>query len=187
VPILEVLEGRLPEPGCALEIASGSGQHAAAFANRFDGIEWIPSDPDSEARASIEAWRREVASENLQAPLAIDVTASDWTAQVKRSVDAILAINLVHISPWPATQGLMRGAGELLVPGGFLYLYGPYRRDGRQTAESNERFEDWLKGLNPEYGVRDLADIEREGEKNGLTLTETIGMPANNFSLIFRK
>lgn len=186
-PILDVLQGRLPARGRVLEVASGSGQHAAAFASRFPGIEWIPSDPAEDARASIEAWQADVEAGNLLAPLALEVSENDWVVHVTGPVDAILAINLVHISPWAAAQGLMRGAGLLLQPGGFLFLYGPFRRGGKQTSESNERFESWLKGLSPEYGVRDLADIECECEKNGLTLAETIEMPANNFSLILRK
>ena len=186
-PILDVLHERLPARGRALEIASGSGQHAAAFAENFPAITWLPSDPDGDGRDSIEAWRAELKLENLLAPLALDVTRPGWAGTVNGPLEAILAINLVHISPWAASEGLMNGAGELLAPGGFLYLYGPFRRNGRQTAESNERFEAWLKGLSPEFGVRDLADIEREGNRHGLVLTETIEMPANNFSLVLHK
>lgn len=186
-PILGVLSACLPPSGRALEIGSGSGQHAAAFAQAFPAIEWIPSDPDPVARESIAAWAEETGADNLQPAIHIDVTRENWHTGMEEPLDAVLAINMVHISPWEATLGLMRGAGRLLVPGGILYLYGPYRRDGRQTSESNVRFEQWLKGLSPEYGVRDLADMEREGAANGLPLDEIIDMPANNFSLVFRK
>lgn len=170
-----------------LEIASGSGEHIISFARAFPQLTWTPSDPDADALDSIEAWIAESRAENIRSPLALDVMAPDWASHVPKMVDAIFAINLIHISPWAAAQGLMRGAGQLLRDGGFLFLYGPYRRDGQQTSESNVRFEEWLKGLSPEYGVRDLADIASEGEQNGLTLAETIDMPANNFSLILRK
>lgn len=186
-PILGVLSACLPSSGRALEIGSGSGQHAAAFARAFPAIEWLPSDPDPQARESIAAWAQETDADNLLPAIDIDVTREDWHAGIEGPLDAVLAINMVHISPWEATLGLMRGAGRLLVPGGILYLYGPYRRDGRQTSESNVRFEQWLKGLSPQYGVRDLADMEREGSANGLLLDEVIDMPANNFSLVLRK
>mgnify|MGYP002624820915 CR=1 FL=1 len=186
-PILSVLTPRLPAEGHVLEIASGSGEHVISFAQAFPQLTWTPSDPDADALASIKAWIAESGTENIRSPLALDVMAPDWASHAPKTVDAIFAINLIHISPWAAAEGLMRGAGQLLREGGFLFLYGPYRRDGRQTSESNERFEEWLKGLSPEYGVRDLADIASEGEKNGLTLAETIDMPANNFSLILRK
>lgn len=185
--ILSVLSSRLPERGHVLEIASGSGQHCVAFAEAFPQLTWTPSDPDPDARASIAEWSAESGAANIRPPLNLDVMAPDWATDVPVPVDAIFAINLIHIAPWAAAEGLMHGAGQLLRDGGFLYLYGPYRRDGRQTAESNARFEEWLKGLSPEYGVRDLADIANEGKRNGLTLTETIDMPANNFSLILRK
>lgn len=186
-PILGVLSARLPASGRALEIGSGSGQHAAAFAREFPGIEWIPSDPDPQARDSIAAWAQEIGADNLCPAIDVDVMRENWHSAMEGPLDSVLAINVVHISPWAATLGLMQGAGRLLAPGGMLYLYGPFRRDGRQTAQSNVRFEQWLKGLSAEYGVRDLADMEREGAANGLQLDEVIDMPANNFSLIFRK
>ncbi len=185
--ILEVLKKHLPETGRALEIASGSGQHAAAFAITFPGIDWFPSDPDERARDSITVWSEDAGAENLNPPLDIDVTRALWHGEVEGPFNALLAINMVHIAPWAVTVGLLRGAGELLVRDGLLYLYGPYRRDGAHTAQSNVKFDEWLKGQNEAWGVRDMSEVERQAELSGLLLGEVIDMPANNFSLIFRK
>ncbi len=185
--ILDVLKEYLPETGRALEIASGSGQHAAAFALAFPGIGWFPSDPDERARDSIAAWSQNIAADNLNPPLDIDVTRALWHGDVEGPFNALLAINMVHITPWAVTVGLLRGASELLVRDGLLYLYGPYRRDGAHTAQSNVKFDEWLKGQNEEWGVRDMGEVERQAELSGLLLGEVIDMPANNFSLIFRK
>ncbi len=170
-----------------MEIASGSGQHVAAFAKSFPGIDWTPSDPDEHARDSISAWREKAALENLAPPLDLDVTCARWQEPLEGPLDAVLAINLVHIAPWSVTLGLLRGAGELLVPGGLLYLYGPYRKDGAHTAPSNIKFEKWLKDQNEEWGVRDMGEVEHAAEKSGLHPEQAQEMPANNFSLIFRK
>ena len=186
-PILDVLKAHLPASGHALEVASGMGQHAATFARRFPDIVWQPSDPDIEARASIAAWAEQAGVHNLLPPLDIDVTHPGWHEAVEPPLTAIIAINLMHISPWAVTEGLLRGAGLLLAPGGVLYLYGPYTVGGEHTAQSNVRFEEWLKSLSPEYGVRDMADVEREANTHGLTLSDVVDMPANNFSLVFRK
>lgn len=186
-PILEVLSELLPQTGRALEIASGTGQHAAAFAENFPQLVWWPSDPAAEARESIKAWADEMEVSNLRAPLDIDVTHVRWQDACEAPFDAILAINLIHISPWAVTKGLMRGAGELLARGGLLYLYGPYRKDGVHTAQSNIKFDAWLKAQNEAWGVRDMGEIEKQGERNGLVLADVIAMPANNFSLLFRK
>lgn len=186
-PIIQVLKQQLPQTGRALEIASGTGQHAVAFARAFPRIEWVPSDPDRFARESIAAWSQEAQLPNLLPPLDIDVSRPGWHEGLGMPFQAILAINLVHISPWTATLGLLEGAGGLLESGGVLYLYGAYRRGGEHTAQSNVRFEEWLEAQSPEYGVRDMADVEREANAQGLALAEAIEMPANNFSLIFRK
>lgn len=147
----------------------------------------MPSDPDPFARESIAAWSQEAQLPNLLPPLDIDVTRPGWHEGLGMPFEVILAINLVHISPWAATLGLMEGAGGLLGSGGILYLYGAYRRGGEHTAPSNVRFEEWLKAQSPEFGVRDMADVEREANAQGLVLTDVAEMPANNFSLIFRK
>jgi len=185
--ILEVLSAHLPQSGCALEIASGTGQHAAVFAKHFPELIWQPSDPAAEARESIKAWADEVGLGNLKAPLDLDVTFKGWQKAFDAPFDVILAINLIHISPWAATQGLMHGAGELLARGGMLYLYGPYLRDGVHTAASNIKFDAWLKEQNEAFGVKDMDEVTQQGEKNGLKLAHILEMPANNFSLIFQK
>jgi len=186
-PILEVLKTQLPSSGRALEIASGTGQHAAAFAQNFPEITWVPSDPSPEARRSIAAWGAETGLENLEAPRDLDVMQEHWPGAAGGPFDILLAINLVHISPWAACAGLLRGAGELLHTGGMLFLYGPYRRNGEHTAGSNVRFEEWLHGQDPDWGVRDIGEVERAAAPYGLALDASIEMPANNFSLILRK
>ncbi len=185
--ILQVLKTHLPASGRALEIASGTGQHAAAFAQNFPAITWVPSDPSPDARRSIAAWAGEAGLENLKSPLDLDVMRDGWTASLEGSLDVVLAINLLHISPWAACEGLLRGAGALLRTQGMLYLYGPYRRGGVHTAESNARFEEWLHGQDRAWGVRDIGEVERAAAIHGLGLDEVIAMPANNFSLILRK
>lgn len=163
------------------------GQHVVSFAERFPGIIWQPSDPDEASRASIAAWRDHSGASNILPPMDIDVAEASWERALDGSFDAILAINLIHISPWRVTQGLLRGAGVLLEPHGLLYLYGPYKRDGVHTAESNARFEEWLKAQSPEYGVRDMEEIIQVAEENELNLEQAVDMPSNNFSLLFRK
>ena len=186
-PILEVLKAHLPQAGRALEIGSGTGQHITALGQQFPEIDWLPSDIDAGARDSVSAWAAELRLTNIAEPQKVDVTQSDWHASVEGTFDVVVAINVVHITPWAATEGLMRGAGRLLDPGGLLYLYGPYKRDGAHTAESNIKFEQWLKGRSPDYGVSDMADVESEAKKSGLRLDDIVTMPSNNFSLIFRK
>lgn len=183
-PILDVLRGCLPDQGLVLEIASGTGEHAVAFAREFPGLVFQPSDPDPSALGSIASWRAEAALPNLREPVVLDARAREWPAE---SADAILCINMVHISPWAATEGLMRGAGRLLEEGGLLYLYGPYRRAGVETAPSNEAFDASLKARNPEWGLRQLEDVAAEAKRNGLALDTVVPMPANNLSAVFRK
>jgi len=183
-PIAEVLRGILPARGLVLEVASGSGEHALHFARAFPQLLIQPSDPEPPALRSIEAWRAEAGLFNLLPPLALDARASEWPLA---AADAILCINMVHISPWPATQGLMRGAGRLLAPGAPLYLYGAYRQAGVETAPSNLAFDESLRARNPEWGVRDLEDVVAEAEKNGLRLESVKPMPANNLSVLFRR
>ena len=184
VPILEVLRDVLPAEGLVLEIASGSGEHVLAFARGFPNLAWQPSDPDPVALASIEAWRAAEGAPNLLAPLRLDAAAPDWPLE---RADAILCINMVHISPWEATLGLLDGATRLLAPGAPLYLYGAYRRDGVPTAPSNEAFDRSLRERNPDWGVRRLEDVAAEAERRSLALDRVIEMPANNLSVIFRR
>jgi hypothetical protein len=185
-PILEVLQKVIPQKGNILEIASGTGEHACFFAPYFAPRLWIPSDPDPLLRLSIEAWRQDCKSDNLQIPLDINVTLSDWDEKITHSAIAvIIAINLIHISPWSACQGLMAGAGRLLPSGGILYLYGPYKQQGQHTAISNEAFDQSLRSRNSEWGVRNLEEVVQLAETHQLILQQIIPMPANNLSLIF--
>jgi hypothetical protein len=179
-----VLRDVLPERGLVLEVASGSGEHALHFARAFPGLLWQPSDPDPAALRSIAAWRAAAGLPNLLAPVMLDARAAEWRVD---EADAVLAINMVHISPWAATEGLMRGAGRLLAPGAPLYLYGAYRQAGIATAPSNLAFDASLRAADPEWGVRELDDVVAEAGKHGLGLAAVVPMPANNLSVIFRK
>lgn len=181
-PILAVLRRVLPAHGLALEIASGTGEHAVHFARALPGLTWQPSDPNSTAIASISAWAEEAGLPNLRPPLILDASAETWP--IARA-DAIVCINMIHISPWLATLGLMRGAGRALGPGGVLYLYGPYKRDGQHTAPSNAAFDESLRRQNPEWGVRDLERVIEVADAQGLRHQETVAMPANNLSVVF--
>ena len=183
-PILQVLREVLPERGLVLEVASGTGEHVVHFARAFPRLLFVPTDPDPEARASIEAWRREAALDNVMPAEHLDARMRPWPAW---HAHAVLCINMVHISPWPATAGLMRGAAQVLEPGGPLVLYGPYRRSDVPTAPSNEAFDASLRSQNPEWGLREVDDVAAEAEANGLSLEWTVEMPANNLTLVFRK
>jgi SAM-dependent methyltransferase len=183
-PILEVLRRVLPKSGLVLEIAAGSGQHAIHFSRALPMLTWQPSDADASARASIEAWAEGEELPNLMPPVELDVREQPWPVD---RADAIVCINMIHISPWTATLALMRGAGSILPDDGVLYLYGPYRIDGRHTAPSNEGFDRSLRAQDPEWGVRDLAEVVKVAGAAGLVLTETVAMPANNLSVVFRK
>ncbi|HTR11022.1 MAG TPA: DUF938 domain-containing protein [Paraburkholderia sp.] len=183
-PILEVLRGALPAHGTVLEIASGTGQHAAYFAAALPGITWQPSDADARARASISAWRAHTGLANLREPLDLDVCREPWPID---AVDAIVCINMIHIAPWEAAQALMKGAGARVASGGVLVLYGPYRRSGAHTAPSNEAFDADLRARNPAWGVRDMEAVETLAQAQGFVCEARVAMPANNFSVVFRK
>lgn len=183
-PILEVLRRALPDRGVVLEIASGTGEHAVHFARHLPHLVWQPSDPSAEARASIAAWTAAEGAPNIRAPIDLDAASLAWPVA---QADAIVAINLVHISPWRVTTGLMGGAERLLPVGGLLYLYGPYRQRERAFAASNAAFDADLRRRDPEWGIRDVADVAAVAGENGLRLDEIVDMPANNLSLLFRK
>lgn len=183
-PIADVLREVLPERGLVLEVASGTGEHALHFAREFPKLLWQPSDPEPVALRSIEAWREEAGLFNLLPPVSLDARAAEWPID---AADAVLAINMVHISPWSATAGLMRGAGGLLGPGGLLYLYGPYRQAGVETAPSNEAFDADLKARNPDWGLRELDDVTAAAAGHGFSLERVVAMPANNVSVVFRR
>jgi SAM-dependent methyltransferase len=183
-PILAVLRRILPQTGMVLEIAGGTGEHAVHFAGALPHLMWQSTDQDEGALSSIAAHRAASGLPNLLAPMRLDAAAPDWP--VARA-DAVVAINMVHISPWQATLGLMAGAGRVLPPGGVLYLYGAYKENGAHTAPSNEAFDQDLKRRNPEWGLRDLEVVARFAADQGLELIERIPMPANNLSLVFRR
>ncbi|MCC2095328.1 MAG: DUF938 domain-containing protein [Hyphomicrobiales bacterium] len=183
-PIADILRTILPQRGLVLTIAEGTGEHAVHFARIFPHLTFQPTDPDPGALASIAAWTAHEGLENILPPLALDASLDEWPVE---KADAIMCINMIHISPWAATEGLMRGAARVLTKGGTLYLYGPYRRDGKQTSQSNEKFEGWLKSLSPDYGVRDLAEVTACAARNGFGAPEIIDMPANNFSVVFQR
>jgi cyclopropane fatty-acyl-phospholipid synthase-like methyltransferase len=176
-PILAELRKILPDRGRVLEIASGSGEHALHFAAALPGIVWQPSDPDEAALASIEAYRAGYSGDNLLAPLRLDAREPPWPVG---PVDAVVSINMIHIAPWEACEGLMRGAAQVLRAGGGLVLYGPFNIDGRFTAPSNEAFDASLRARDPAWGIRDLAAVRAVAENSGLRLERSVDMPANN-------
>lgn len=179
-PILSVLARVLPPEGRVLEIASGTGQHVVHFARQLPHLSWQPSDVSEEALASIRAYVTEASLPNVMAPIRLDVR-EPWP-----EADAVVCINMIHISPMSATEALFRGAGGL-PSGGVLVTYGPYKIDGQHTAPSNEAFDASLRARDPSWGVRDLADLEALAERNGLTLEQRVAMPANNFTLVWRR
>ena len=180
--IAAVLRDVLPAHGLVLEVASGTGEHAVHFARLFPTLQWQPSDPDPDALNSIEAWAADAGLPNLRPPVELDA-AGTWPIA---GADAVMSINMVHISPWRATLGLIAGAARVLPPGGPLILYGPYRRRGLPTAPSNEEFDLSLKARNPEWGLRVLEDVCAAAEAYGLTLDGVRSMPANNVTAVLR-
>jgi SAM-dependent methyltransferase len=183
-PILAVLLRFLPRTGVVLEIASGTGDHAAYFARALPDLTWQPRDPDPAALKSIAAHRAVTALPNLCSPLLMNASAPDWPVD---RADAVVASNMVHIAPWCATLGLMVGAGRLLPPAGVLYFYGPFKENGGHTAPSNEAFDRDLRARDPGWGVRALEDIDDAARAQGLEFVERIAVPANNLSIVFRK
>jgi hypothetical protein len=168
-----------------LEIASGTGEHAPYFATHLPHLVWQPSDASRDALLSIEAWRAETSPANLRAPVALDACSEEWGVD---HAAAVVCINMIHIAPWRACEGLMRGASRLLRPGeGVLYLYGPFMRDGAHTAPSNEAFDRDLRARDPSWGVRALEAVTAEARRNQLECAELIAMPANNLSVVFRR
>lgn len=179
-PIAEVLEEWLPASGLVLELASGTGEHAIDFARRFPALDWQPSDISDEALTSIAAWREAAGLANLRPPVMLDSSATDWPI---KAADAILSINMVHISPWQAALGLLDGAARILAEGGPLILYGPWLSADIDTAPSNLAFDSDLKRRDPEWGLRAVEDFAAEAHERGLELVTTRAMPANNLML----
>lgn len=185
-PILAVLQTTLPATGRLLEVASGSGEHAIFFASALPGWQWQPSDPDPDARASIAAWAAAEGTPNILSPLALDAAAGPegWPAG---PYDALLCVNMIHIAPWAATEGLMAAAGRLLHGTASLILYGPYKRGGQHTADSNAAFDADLRARDPRWGVRDLEAVTALAAAHGFDAPAIHPMPANNLTLVFRK
>jgi SAM-dependent methyltransferase len=183
-PLLAVLRRVLPSQGLVLEVASGSGEHAAYFAQAMPSLLWQPSDHSEQALASIRAHCAAAETPNLLVPLDLDVTSAHWPVE---RADALVCNNMIHIAPWAAAEGLMAGAARVLPAGGLLFLYGAYRVEGRHTADSNRAFDEWLRAENPSWGVRDLGEVAALAARHGLSLTETVAMPANNLSVVFRR
>jgi hypothetical protein len=183
-PILGVLQKVLPPSGLVLEVASGSGEHAVYFGAAFPALVWQPSDPEGRDRASIAAWIAHTAVANVRAPLDLDACATRWPVE---RADAVVNINMIHISPWAACVGLMRGAAALLAAGAPLVLYGPFRRGGRHTAPSNADFDRVLQAQNPQWGVRCLDEVAAAAASHGFSAPAVFEMPSNNLTVLFRR
>ena len=183
-PILQVLRDTLPRSALVLEIASGTGEHAVWFSKALPELTWQPTDHDLAALKSIAAWRDMVRQANLLPPLWLDAAARTWPVT---QADAVVAINMVHIAPWTATQGLIAGAARTLSPGGLLYLYGPFREGGVHTSAGNAAFDADLRARDASWGIRDLEEISNLASQHGFEAPERIAMPANNLSVVFRR
>ena len=181
--ILGVLQQVLPDDGLVLEVASGTGQHVAHFAAALTGLIWQPSDSDESMLESIAAYVSARGLENVSAPILLDARMESWPV---RGADAILCINMLHIAPWSAAEGLMRGAARLLERGRPLVLYGPYTQGGCHSAPSNAEFDTNLRRREAEWGVRDLDDVTALAQGHGFMLEQVVAMPTNNLTLVFR-
>jgi hypothetical protein len=192
-PILAILLRKLPRSGTVLEIASGTGEHAAYFAARLPYLTWQPTDADPDALLSISAHRAAANLPNLNAPIVLDASRRPWpqigavVGTVTGPLVAVVAINMIHIAPWAATEGLLAGASDALGAGSLLFLYGPFRESGVRTAPSNEAFDASLKTRNPSWGLRDLDEVTALAKQHGFDLAERIAMPANNLSIVLRR
>ena len=183
-PLGNVLARELPDTGLVLEVASGTGEHALLFARRFPKLDWQPSDADPDALASIDAWRAENGPPNLRPPLPLDAASPEWPIA---AADAVLCVNMLHIAPWKAAEGLFAGAEMLLESGAPLILYGPFLEEETETAPSNRAFDADLKRRDPRWGLRDLAAVDALGAAHNLDRTARHAMPANNLTVVYRK
>ncbi|MGY3449597.1 DUF938 domain-containing protein [Bradyrhizobium sp. USDA 4353] len=187
--LARLLDGRT---GDVLEAGSGTGQHVVHFAAQRPDLMWWPSDYNDNHLASIAAWRTHAGLSNIRDAQRIDLSDPAWVAGFKAAggpaqLAAIFCANVIHIAPWAVAEGLFAGAGEVLSPGGLLMLYGPFKRGGKHTAVSNAVFDTSLREGNPEWGVRDITDLDALAARNGLTLREIVEMPANNMILVFAR
>lgn len=182
--LVDVLRRVLPASGTVLEIASGTGQHAAFFSAELPGLTWQPSDPSEEARSSIASWVEDEGRANLLPPLTLDARQQAWPIE---RADAVVCINMIHITPFQATEGLFEGASRLLLRSAPLVTYGPYRLHGEHTAASNEAFDASLRGRDPSWGVRDVDELSEVARRTGFELSESVSMPANNMTLVWAR
>jgi len=183
-PILSVLRRILPATGQLLEVASGPGEHAAAFAPQLPGWTWLPTDHSEAALSSVQAWRSACGAANLLMPARLDATWATWPVD---TVDAVFASNLLHIAPWAICVGLIAGSGRVLCDGGLLILYGPFCIGGVHTAPSNASFDKHLRAQDPAWGVRDLDAVTHLAAQHGLAHLEAVPMPANNLTVVFQR
>lgn len=190
-PIYRCLESRLPKAGTILEIASGSGEHTAYLSPFFPHLNWQPSNIDQDQLRSVDAWRATINADNFLQGMLLDTTETHWPVEnldyKHGPITALFNANMIHIAPWAACKGLLAGAGRILPAGGMLFLYGPFKINGRHTSDSNIQFEKWLSDQNPNFGVRDIETVTEEAQANKLELVESCSMPANNFIKIFKK
>lgn len=182
-PLAKVLAKELPDRGLVLEVASGTGEHAVFMARRFPHLEWQPSDRDTAALDSVDAWAQEAGFGNLRPAIELDAAGAKWPVD---HADAVLCVNMVHISPWAATQGLFSGSADILAGDAPLILYGPYFEPGVETAPSNLAFDSSLRGRDPTWGLRTLAAMDELAARSGFHRTATHHMPANNLTLVYR-
>lgn len=182
--ILPILRRVLPAGAEVLELGSGTGEHAVYFCAHIAGLHWQPTDADPAAIDSILAWVSHAGLANIAMPLELDLQSESWPVQ---RADAIVAINVLHYTPWSSTAALFRGAARVLSEHGIVFCYGPYRRGNAHTAPSNLAFDEWLHKIDPRFGVRDLEAVEAEAHKQGFVLDEIVDMPSNNLSLVFRR
>ena len=191
--VLAELKKHLPKQGTVLEIASGTGEQAAFFTPELAPLSWLPSDYEEDKLVSIAAWAKEQPCDRLYPPIKIDTSEDVWaceTAPVAETIGeitAIVCINMIHIAPWEAGLGLLAGAGRILPQQGVLFFYGPFMKGGKHTAPSNEAFNQRLKDRDPSWGLRDIDEVARVAKTHGLSLKQTVDMPANNFVLVFEK
>ena len=186
--ILSILKKIIPRPGLVLEIASGSGEHAAWFTQNLPGILWQPSDIDPSCHYSIKMWANDISQPSVLPPLTIDASNPDWPVhELVDDLNAIVCINMIHIAPWEACKGLMQGARRFLPSGGILYLYGPFHQSHMTTVKSNIKFDQSLQQQDTRWGIRHLDKVKETADENDLIHTDTIEMPANNLSVVFTR
>ena len=185
--IQQILKKVLPKYGSVLEIGSGTGQHSIVFAEALPSLKWIPSDADNLNFDSINGWRQLAINNTPDTPRLIDASSGNWFFNVNDNITSIVVINVIHISPWSVTKGILKGAQKILPRGGVLYFYGPFIQDNIATAHSNLAFDNYLKTENSSWGLRNLKEIESLAKEHSLVLEPVIKMPANNLSVIFKK